>query len=59
MGIKLLHTPKEVQTALGIGNSKFYYLVQEGRFDVRKMGNRTFITDESLRRFADSLPPAK
>ena len=28
---KPIHRPKEVQTALGIGNTKMYQLVTEGR----------------------------
>lgn len=55
---KLLYGPTEVQHALGIGHSKFWELVKAGVFDVRKIGRRTLITAESLRRFAADLPKA-
>lgn len=55
---KLLYRPAEAQAALGIKHSKFWMLVKAGSFDIRKMGNTTFVTAESLRRFADSLAKA-
>lgn len=55
---KLFYSPTEAQHALGIKHSKFWELVKTGCFDVRKMGRRTLITAESLRRFADDLPKA-
>ena len=58
MPSKLLHSTASVKTALDIGNSKFWALVKEGRFDARKMGGAVFITDESLRAFIDNLPKA-
>ncbi len=53
---KLLYRPGEAQAALGVKHSKFWELVRAGSFDVRKLGRSTFITAESLRRFAESLP---
>jgi hypothetical protein len=52
---KILYRPAEAQIALGIKHSKFWMLVKEGKFDMRKLGKSTFVTAESLRRFADSL----
>lgn len=53
---KLLYRATEAQAALGIKHAKFWELVKAGAFDVRKMGRMTFITAESLRRFAENLP---
>lgn len=55
---KLLYRPSEAQAALGIKHAKFWNLVKDGAFDVRKSGRATFITAESLRQFADKLPKA-
>ena len=53
---KMAHRPKEVQEALGIGNTKFYQLVKEGKLDTRKIGKVTIVTN--LRAFVDGLPKA-
>ena len=53
---KLLYRPREAQAALGVKHSKFWELMKAGTFDVRKLGRSTFITAESLRRFAENLP---
>ena len=53
---KLLYRPAEAQQALGVRHAKFWELVKAGTFDVRKLGRSTFITAESLRRFAENLP---
>lgn len=55
---KLLYRPAEAQHTLGIKHAKFWELVKAGAFDVRKMGRATFVTAESLRRFAENLPKA-
>jgi predicted DNA-binding transcriptional regulator AlpA len=56
MTSKLLYRPKEIQEACGFGNTKFWQLVKEGHFDVRKIGRATVVTDESLQRFVKNLP---
>ncbi|MDD2861096.1 MAG: hypothetical protein PHI71_08530 [Acidiphilium sp.] len=55
---KLLYRPSEAQAALGIKHSKFWLLAKDGAFDLRKMGGSTFVTADSLKRFADSLAKA-
>ena len=40
----------------GCGRTKLYGLIANGQLDARKLGRRTLITDESLRRFLASLP---
>ena len=52
---KLLHRRKDAQNALSIGHSKFYELVAEGRLKIVKIGSASFVPDESLRSFLNSL----
>jgi hypothetical protein len=42
----------------GIGRTKLFELIRDGRVDARKLGRRTLITDTSLREFLDGLPRA-
>ncbi|GBQ07980.1 hypothetical protein [Acidiphilium acidophilum] len=55
---KILYRPAEAQSALGIKHSKFWLLAKEGAFDLRKMGKSTFVTADSLKKFAESLAKA-
>jgi excisionase family DNA binding protein len=52
----LLYTAAAAKTAIGCGNTKFYELIADGELDARKMGSRTMITAESLKRYVESLP---
>lgn len=45
-------------TALGIGRTRLYALIAEGRIEARACGGRTLIPADSLRAFLASLPPA-
>ena len=40
--------------ALGIGRSSVYTLLKSGRLDAIKIGRRTLLTTESIRRLAQS-----
>ena len=40
--------------ALGIGRSSVYTLLKSGRLDAIKIGRRTLLTTESIKRFAQS-----
>ena len=42
--------------ALGIGDTKGWELIRDGHLIARKIGSRTLIEAESLRRFAAGLP---
>lgn len=55
---KLLCNTTEAMHAIGCGRTRLYGLIAEGHLDARSCGGRTLITTESLRRFAESLPPA-
>ena len=46
---KLAFTIAEACYAVGIGRSKLYELIGEGRIEVVKIGSRTLIPAESLR----------
>lgn len=46
---KLAFTIAEACHAIGIGRSKLYELIGEGRLEVRKIGSRTIIPADSLR----------
>lgn len=41
-------------TAIGIGRTKLYELINEGVLDVVKLGRRTLITTESIERLIQS-----
>lgn len=41
----------------GCGRTKIYELIARGLLDARKLGRRTLVTDDSLRRFLADLPP--
>jgi excisionase family DNA binding protein len=47
---KLAFTIAEACHAVGISRSKLYELIGEGRVEARKIGSRTIIPAESLRR---------
>ena len=44
--------------ALGIGRTKGFALIRDGHLVARKIGSRTVVEAESLRRFAAALPRA-
>jgi excisionase family DNA binding protein len=41
----------------GVGRDAIYAAVREGKLEAKKMGRRTLITADALRRFLDALPP--
>jgi predicted site-specific integrase-resolvase len=55
---RVLYSPRETETILGISHATLYRLINAGRLDARKIDNKTVITDESIRRFIDALPKA-
>jgi hypothetical protein len=55
MDTKLLHRPKDVMRMLSIGETTFWMVIRP-KLDVRHIGNRTYITDESLREYVANLP---
>jgi excisionase family DNA binding protein len=49
-------TVNEFCEMVGIGRSTFYKAVGAGDLKVRKYGKRTFITQEEMKRFVESMP---
>ena len=52
---KLLHRRKDAQLALSISNTKFHALVNEGKLKLVHQGRASFVPDESLRAYVQSL----
>jgi hypothetical protein len=51
-------TVKETGEILGIGHTKIYDLINEGRLDVVKIDQRTLVTVPSIKRLFASAPTA-
>ena len=43
----------------GIGRTRLYALIAEGKIEARACGRRTLIPAESLKRYLANLPPAQ
>jgi len=56
---KLAYKPEEAQKVAGIGNTKFYEEVREGRLITRKIGRRTVVLKEDLEAWLAALPIAE
>lgn len=55
---KLAYRIDEAALASGIGRTKLYEEMKEGRLQARKVGNRTLILRDELQRFLQSLAAA-
>lgn len=53
---KTAYTVKELLSELGIGRSKLYAELSEGRLSARKIGRKTIFLAEDVRRYLASLP---
>ena len=49
---------REACLASGLGRTRLYALIAEGKIEARTCGGRTLIPAESLRDFLSNLPPA-
>ena len=54
----LAYGVREACDACGIGRTRLYALISEGKIEARQCGGRTLIPAESLRAFVNSLPAA-
>lgn len=52
----LLTPAQRAFDVIGVGNTKGYELIAEGKLVARKLGSRTMIETESLRTYVASLP---
>ena len=55
---KLNPVPVAREVLGGIGHTKFYDLVQRGDLRLVKIGRRSFVTDDEIERYIDSLGAA-
>ena len=54
----LAYPIREACTVSGIGRTKIYGLIAEGKLEARQCGGRTLIPAESLKAFLGNLPNA-
>ena len=55
MTTPLLHSIQSSTRILGIGRSSLYGLIAEGKIYTVKIGRRTLIPDQEIRRYVESL----
>lgn len=55
---KLAYTVRQFCEGIGIGHTKFYQEVSEGRIKIKKCGKRSLVTVEEAQRYVASLPEA-
>lgn len=57
----MLNTIPQTKQKLGIGVTKIYELINQGKIKSKKIGRRTFISDEAIQEFIENLDdyPAK
>jgi excisionase family DNA binding protein len=55
---RLLYSPVETETLLGISHATLYRLIRAGRLDAVKIGAATRITRDSIERLIAELPTA-
>ena len=51
-----LHSIADTLQRIPVGRSKLYEEISSGRLTVVKIGRRSFVSDNELRRYIDSLP---
>jgi len=56
---RLLYSPSETQTLLGISHATLYRLLRARHLDAVKIGAATRIPAASIERFISGLPPAE
>ena len=56
---RLLVPREEAFVMLGVGSTRGYQLINSGLIDAVKLGGKTLIRAESLRRFVAGLPSAR
>jgi excisionase family DNA binding protein len=57
--LALAYSILDAARASGLGRSTLYELIAAGKIEARKVGARTLIPADSLRRFITSLPAAE
>jgi excisionase family DNA binding protein len=54
---RLLYSPAEAGTLLGISHATLYRLIRDGRLTAVKIGSRTGITAASISRLCEEMEP--
>jgi hypothetical protein len=57
--LKFVYHITEACALSGLGRTRLYEEIACGRLDARKLGSKTVITAESLRKYTENLPPAR
>ena len=55
---RLLYSPAEVESLLGLSRATIFRLLRAGRLEGKKIGSRTVITAAPIERLIDGLPSA-
>ena len=55
--IKMAFSVEEAAIRADLGRDAIYEAVRQGKLEAKKLGRRTLITADALRRFLDALPP--
>ena len=53
---KMAFSVDEAAMRAGLGRDAIYAAVRQGKLEAKKMGRRTLVTADALRRYLDSLP---
>jgi excisionase family DNA binding protein len=57
-GPRAAHSIAETCALTGLGRDSIYSAIRSGKLLARKLGKRTLVTDDDLRRFLAGLPRA-
>jgi hypothetical protein len=55
---RLLSVNESLARLGNIGRDAVYDLLNSGQLEAKKIGRRTFVTDESLEKYIQNLPPS-
>jgi excisionase family DNA binding protein len=55
-GDKLAYSPSECAQAIGIGRTKVYRIIADGKLPARKLDGRTLVLRSDLEAYLDQLP---
>lgn len=56
---KIAYSITETEEATGLGRTRIYEEIREGRLAAVKSGRRTLVPASALRRWLETLPPVK
>lgn len=51
----MLNTIPQTQEKLGLGSTKIYELINQGKLRAKKIGRRTFVSEEAIQDFIAGL----